>query len=229
MAGRCAAPQRRIHIASMARPQRNCMRAAATERSYPAGARTFSAIAPIDHAVALTLAGAALILGLLRLPGTSLWGDEVFSVQLVGTSWPVFWQMVSTHEANMVLYHLVLRAWLGLTGALGLLPDEVIVRIPSIVFGASAVAVVYAIGRRWWGRTVGIVGAVLLMLNQLQLLAAREARAYSLEVFLVCCGWYALFAAIASERHARRWWFAFAVTMTLALYTHLFSALVVAA
>src|SRR5204863_8764902 len=43
-----------------------------------------------------------------------------------------------------------------------------------------------------------------------------------------CCGWYALFAAIASERHARRWWFAFAVTMTLALYTHLFSALVIA-
>ena len=204
------------------------MRAAATERPYRAGARTLSTIAPIDHAVALTLAGAALGLGLLRLPGTSLWGDEVFSVQLVGTSWPVFWQMVSTHEANMVLYHLVLRGWLGLTGALGLLPDEVIVRIPSIVFGASAVAVVYAIGCRWWGRTVGIVGAVLLMLNQLQLLAAREARAYSLEVFLVCCGWYALFAAITSERHARRWWFVFAVTMTLALYTHLFSALVIA-
>jgi hypothetical protein len=112
---------------------------------------------------------------------------------------------------------------------LGLTPDELVVRIPSIVFGASAVAIAYAIGRRWWGRAVGILGAVLLMLNELQLLAAREARSYSLEVLLVSLGWYALLAAITADRGARRWWLAFTATMTLALYAHLFSALVVAA
>jgi 4-amino-4-deoxy-L-arabinose transferase-like glycosyltransferase len=204
------------------------MWAAATERRSRAGFRGLWTVAPIDHAIALLLAAAALGLGLLKLPGTSLWGDEVFSVQLVGTSWPVFWQFVSTHEANMILYHLVLRGWLGLTGALGLNPDELIVRIPSIVFGAGAAVIVYAIGRRWWGRTVGIVGAVLVILNALQLLAAREARSYSLEVFLVCFGWYALFAAVTADRHPRRWWSAFALAMALALYAHLFSALVVA-
>src|SRR2546430_2419172 len=67
------------------------------------------------------------------------------------------------------------------------------------------------------------------MLNQLQLIAAREARSYSLEVLLVCLGWYALLAALSSGRHPRRWWLAFALAMTLALYAHLFSALVVAA
>jgi mannosyltransferase len=205
------------------------MWAAATERRSRAGFRGLWTVAPIDRAIALVLAGAALGLGLLKLPGTSLWGDEVFSVELVGTPWPVFWQFVSTHEANMILYHLALRGWLGLTGTLGLAPDELVIRIPSIVFGAAAVVIVYAIGRRWWGRTVGIVGAVLVMFNALQLLVAREARSYSLEVLLVCLGWYALFAAIASDRHARRWWSAFALAMALALYAHLFSALVVAA
>src|SRR5712691_2618956 len=202
------------------------MWAAVTERRYGARLRARWSVASMDRVVALSLAGAALGLNLLKLPGTSLWGDEVFSVQLVGTSWPVFWQFVSTHEANMVLYHLLLRGWLGLTGALGFVPDELFVRIPSIAFGAVAVMIVYAIGQRRWGRTVGIVGAVLLMLNQLQLVAAREARSYSLEVVLVCFGWYALLAAITSDRHARRWWSAFAVTMALALYAHLFSALV---
>jgi len=201
----------------------------AADRRYRAALRDVWTIRSTDRAVALALAGAALGLGLLKLPGKSLWGDEVFSVQLVSTSWPVFWQFVSEHEANMVLYHLVLRAWLGLTGALGLAPDEIIVRVPSVVFGAAAVVLVYAIGRRWWGRTVGIVAALLLMLNQLQLLAAREARSYSLEVFLVCLGWYALLVAVESDRHARRWWFAFAAAMSLAVYAHLFSGLVLVA
>ena len=205
------------------------MWATAADRRYRAALRDVWADRSIDRAVALPLAVAALGLGLLKLPGTSLWGDELFSVQLVSTPWPVFWQFVSAHEANMVLYHLVLRAWIGLAGVLGLAPDEVIVRVPSVLFGAAAVVLVYAIGLRWWGRTVGIVAAVLLMLNQLQLLAAREARAYSLEVLLVCLGWYALLAAVASDRPARRWWFVFAVTMSLALYAHLFSGLVLVA
>src|SRR6267378_5488666 len=67
------------------------------------------------------------------------------------------------------------------------------------------------------------------MLNQLHLLAAREARSYSLEVLLVCVGWYALLAAISTDRRSYRSWLAFAVAMTLALYVHLFSALVLVA
>jgi mannosyltransferase len=205
------------------------MWAAATQRPHLATLRGLRTGAPLDQLVALGLALAALGLNLLKLPGTSLWGDEVFSLELVATPSPLFWHYISTHETNMALYHVLLRAWLGLTGFVGLAPDEAIVRIPSVVFGVLAVATVYAFGLRWWGRTVGVIGATLLMLNELQLLVAREARSYSLEVLLVCVGWYALLAAIRSDRHAWRWWSAFVLAMTLALYAHLFSALVVAA
>jgi hypothetical protein len=48
-------------------------------------------------------------------------------------------------------------------------------------------------------------------------------------LLLICLGWYALLAALRAEQARRRWWVAFAVTMTLAIYAHLFSALVLAA
>ena len=72
----------------------------AADRRYRAALRDVWTIRSTDRAVGLALAGAALGLGLLKLPGKSLWGDEVFSVQLVSTSWPVFWQFVSEHEAK---------------------------------------------------------------------------------------------------------------------------------
>ena len=205
------------------------MWAQATERRYRLGARGLSAVAPVDQVLVLSLGASAALLDLLRLPGTSLWGDEAFSVELASSPGAVFWRFVSSEEANMVLYHVLLRGWLGITGMLGLLPDELVVRMPSILFSAVATAVVYAVGRRWWGRAAGALGAALLILNEVQLLSAREARSYELEVLLVCLGWYALMAVLSSDRSSRAWWAAFALFMTLALYAHFFSALVVAA
>lgn len=182
-----------------------------------------------DWALGLILAGVALGLDLFRLATTSVWGDEAFSVQLVTNPWPVFWHFVTTKEANMLLYHLLLRGWLGFTGWLGLAPSELIVRLPSVAFAVASVAVVFLIGRRYWGRTAGTVAALLYLLSPLQLGAAREARSYSLQLLLICLGWYALLAALHAGHGRRRWWAGFAVAMTLAIYAHLFSGLVLAA
>jgi mannosyltransferase len=185
--------------------------------------------AAVDRALALVLAAATLAIDLFKLPGTSLWSDEAFSVGLVRNPWPVFWDYVRTLEPNMVLYHLLLRGWLGLTGIVGLVPDEVIMRAPSVAFGVIGAVVVFTLGLRFFGRTAGAIGAVLFSLNRLELEAAREARSYSLEVLLICVGWYALFAALTAERRRSWWWFGYGLAMTLALYAHLFSALVLAA
>jgi mannosyltransferase len=205
----------------------------AVAAARPAHARAvpthFRTDAAVDRALALGVAAATLAMALFKLPGMSLWSDEAFSVGLVTTPWPLFWDWVRTLEANMVLYHFLLRGWLGLTGLVGLVPDEVIVRAPSVAFGVIGAVVVFMLGRRFWGRTAGVIGAVLFSLNQLELWAAREARSYSLEVLLICVGWYALFSALTAERRRRWWWFAYALAMTLALYAHLFSALVLAA
>jgi hypothetical protein len=192
----------------------------------PLGAR--AGVSPVDWAIALGLAGVALALDLYRLGTTSLFADEVFSVQLVSNPWPVFWTYLWGHEPNMMLYHLMLRGWLWFTAHLGLAPNELVVRAPSVLFAVLAVMVVFALGRRFFGRTAGALGAALYLVNHIQLSVVREARSYPLQMLLICVSWYALLVALRRDQHQRRWWAAYAIAMTLALYAHLFSVLVLA-
>jgi len=203
-------------------------RIAAAERPRAAGSRALWTATALDRTIVLGLAATALAVDVFRLPGISLWADELFSVQLVTRPWPLFWEFLSRYEPNMALYYMLLRGWLGLTGLFGIVPDELVVRAPSVFFAVLSVVVVFWIGRRIAGRTVGIVGALLYALNFIQLTAAREARSYSLELFLLSVGWYAFFAIVSANRPGRRAYVGYVLAMTLAIYAHLFSALVLA-
>jgi mannosyltransferase len=180
-------------------------------------------------AVAFALVGLAMAIDLFRLADMSVWGDEAFSIGLASLSWPELWRYAWTIEVNMVLYHALLKGWLDLNAVFGIPPVELVVRLPSVAFGALAVLVVFWTGRRFWGATVGVVAAVLLLLNHVMLLMSRYTRSYTLEVFLVCLGSCLLLVALTAMRHRARWWAAYALVMTAALYAHLFSGLVVAA
>jgi hypothetical protein len=177
----------------------------------------------------LALAMAALGIDLARIGGSSLWGDEVFTAQLANSSWHVFWNVVWLHgEANMVLYFLLLKGWLWLTAQAGILPTEIVVRAPSVVFAVACVLVVYALGLRFVNRTVGVIAAALYLVNHVPLTMNLEARAYGLQAVLICLSWYALLTAITASRRRRLWWAAYTIAMILAIYAHLFSALVLA-
>jgi mannosyltransferase len=180
-------------------------------------------------ALPLALMAVGVAIHLFKLSETSIWADEAFSIQLASNSWPEFWRYVSTTEANMVLYHAILKGWLELTGAFGVPSAELVVRVPSIAFAAFSVLVVFHLGRRFWGATAGVVGAALFLLNRVELAAAREARSYTLQVLLICLSWYMLLTAITTPRHRRRWWAGYSVIMALAVYAHVFSGLVLAA
>ncbi len=85
----------------------------------------------------------------------------------------------------MILYYLVLKAWLGVTGLVGLAPSETVLRVPSAVFAVAAAVVVYLLGRRLFGPIAGLVAAGLYLSNFLQMGVAQLARSYSLELFLL--------------------------------------------
>lgn len=126
----------------------------------------------------------------------------------------------------MILYYLVLKAWLGLTGLLGLAPNEVVLRMPSGIAAVAAAVVVYLLGRRLFGPIAGLVAAGLYLANFLQMGVAQLARSSSLEVFLLVVSWYALFAALDGRGSTRRWWAVFVASSALAVYAALFSGLV---
>src|SRR5690348_3549729 len=169
---------------------------------------------------------AALGFNFYRLGVPSIWFDEAFSVELARQPLPLLWHIIFDLEPNMELYYLFLHFWLGLTALFGLHATEFVVRLPSAIFAALSVGIVFLWGQRFLNTTAGIVGAALYLLNYLQLIYAQQTRAYSLQLLLTCLAWYALFAALTSTTHARRWWICYTIATVLAIYTHIFSGLI---
>jgi hypothetical protein len=171
----------------------------------------------------------ALGFNLYRLGTPGIWFDEAFSVELARQPLPLLWHIIWGPEPNMELYYLFLHFWLGLTGFLGLHPTEFVVRFPSAIFAALSSVMVYQLGSRFLGTTAGIVGAGLYMLNNLQLTYAQQTRAYSLQLLLNCITWYALFALLSQPSHYKRWWICYIAATTLAIYSHLFTLVILLA
>jgi uncharacterized membrane protein len=168
----------------------------------------------------------ALCFNLYHLGTPSIWYDEAFSVELARQPLPLLWHIIFGPEPNMELYYLFLHYWLNLTSLIGLHATEFVVRFPSAIFAALSTLVVFAIGRRFLSTLTGILGAVLYLLNDIQLTYAQQTRSYALQLLLICVAWYALFAVLDSEKQAKRWWIIYVVTWALAVYVHLFSLLI---
>jgi uncharacterized membrane protein len=179
--------------------------------------------------IGLVVFGVALAFDLYRLGKPGIWFDEAFSVELAKQPLPLLWHIIWGPEPNMELYYLFLHGWLGLTGLFGWLPTEFVVRLPSVVFAALSSVMVFLLGRRFLGMAAGIAGAGLYTLNYLQLIYAQQARSYSLQLLLICIAWYALFALLTTAEKGKRWWICYILATTLAIYTHLFSTLILLA
>jgi mannosyltransferase len=170
---------------------------------------------------AALLAGVLMLaatLGLLRAGDLSLWRDESFSVLLARAQWDEFVRVIVETQANMALYYVLLKGWLTLGDG------EAAIRSLSTLAAVGAVAATYGFGARLFGRSVGLVAALLLALNALLIEYAQEARGYSLATFLVALA--CLFYVRGVDSGQAREWIAYAAAMSLAFYAHLFAAFV---
>jgi uncharacterized membrane protein len=131
-------------------------------------------------------------------------------------------------EPNMELYYLLLHFWLSFCSWIGVPFVEFVVRLPSACFAAISTWLVFLLGKRFLDFGTGLLGALLFLLNIQQLTYAQQARSYSLQLLLLCAGWYALFSALAvpNKVSARYWWCGYTFVMLLAIYAHLFSGLI---
>ncbi|MBX5458635.1 MAG: glycosyltransferase family 39 protein [Thermogemmatispora sp.] len=175
------------------------------------------------------LALVALALGLYHLGTPSLWFDELLSVSRASQPLPTLWHIITTSQPNMMLYYLLLHVWLRLTALIGFLPTEAIVRLPSACCAAVAVALVYLLARRFFSPFLACCAALLYLVSNLQLFYAQDARAYGLQLLLLTLGWYALLTTLQRPERWRRWLLCYVVAMTLAVYTHFFSLLILCA
>jgi mannosyltransferase len=178
---------------------------------------------PEDRLASTAALGAVIVLAavlrLIDLAAKSVWSDEAFSIFLAKQSWPDFWHIVTTAEANMSLYYLLLRGWIGFSDAAWW------VRLLSALMGVAAVPVVYWIGKALFSPRVGLLAALLLAINPFAIRYAQEARSYSLLVLLISVSFLAFFSCL--RQPSRFWSVCYVLSTTLALYTHFFAALAV--
>jgi hypothetical protein len=94
-------------------------------------------------------------------------------------------------------------------------------RFPSAIVGTLAVAVTYRLGSAWFGRGVGLSGAMLLAVSPVAVRYSQEARMHELFLLLAALSTWMLNRAL-TERPGRRrlgWWLAYSAATAASLYT----------
>jgi mannosyltransferase len=162
-----------------------------------------------------------LFFRLVLLGQKSLWLDEMWSIGIARMSWTSFWSVVRTQDPNMSLYYSLLHIWMKMGSS------EFAIRFMSVLFGSATIPVVYALGRRLFTRSVGLVAGALLAINVFHIQWSQEARGYTLVVFLATLSSFLFIRAV--EKNSWWNWLAYVVVSVLTVYAHLFGVLVLAA
>jgi len=163
------------------------------------------------------------LLRVIALGHKSFWLDEIASVAISRRPGPVFWHFLWHDEGNMALYYVLLKPWLQLGYG------EATVRLLSLIPGILSIPMMYVLGKRLFGREVGILGAALLAVNACAVAVSQEARAYSFVVLLVLLSTYLFVRLIESPNKSYSLAFAYAFAAGLIAYFHYFGVLVPAA
>jgi mannosyltransferase len=175
--------------------------------------------------IALLLA--AFFLRVLDVDQQSIWYDEGLSIQYARDSLVQMVREVSQSE-HPPLYPLLLRLWIRLCG-----DAELSVRMLSVWWGVLAVALTYRLGRRFTSLLQGL-GALLLAVSPFAIWYSQEARGYTQAMALVLAVVNLGVKLLPGRpdpdtpRSAPRYWLyvVYVILATAALYTHIYSALV---
>ncbi len=158
------------------------------------------------------------LLRLRALGAKSFWLDEIASVVIARMPGHSFWHWLWTDEGNMALYYVMLRPCLQIH--LG----EATARLLSVLPGLASIPVMYLLGRRLFGRYIGILAALFFALNTCAVVYAQEARGYSWLLLGTIVSTY-LFARLV-ERPTYALVSAYALAAGITFYFHYFGLLV---
>ncbi|GLR67392.1 hypothetical protein GCM10010909_20730 [Acidocella aquatica] len=127
----------------------------------------------------------ALLPRLSGLGSRPFWLDEAFTFQRASLA-PAALVNDSFINHHMPSFFLMLSPLVGLGD------PQYWLRLPSAVFGALAVMLVYMIAYRIAGRTAGVIAALIIGLSPTALAFSQEARSYTLEMCLILVALYGL-------------------------------------
>lgn len=168
-----------------------------------------------------------LLLGLVLLLGfglrvwdlgrNGLWYDEILQAQIAGGALTDFFPQLIANAA-MPLDYLVARAVMAVGSS------EFLLRFPAAAFSTLAIAVIYALARRMFGKTTALLASAFMAVSGFAVFYAHEARPYSLYLLLVTASFYWMYRALQTNRLTD--WGLFAAFIGGALLSHLFALFV---
>lgn len=170
-----------------------------------------SASLAVDVAV---VCGLALTLGCIRIAAPSLWVDEAFTAQAVDDL------LLNPLDQYHWLYYAVLAPWTALMGS-----SEWALRLPSVFASMLACGLLVLLGRRVFGRRIGLVGGLLLATSPFVVMWSQQARGYTLVLASAILATLTL--VIALETGTRRMWAAYGLAFSLVFVLQPLSALLV--
>ncbi|HEX3320745.1 MAG TPA: glycosyltransferase family 39 protein [Terriglobales bacterium] len=162
--------------------------------------------------------GAALRFHQIRLK--PLWFDEGMSLGCAELSWHDSLSLAIREPVQWPFY-------LAMKFSLLFGNSETFVRLPSTLFMIAAIPLLFIAARRLVGEIAALIATALFVFSAEMVKYAQEARSYGLEVFLLILSLYLLTNLV--ERPTRRNQLAYVLICALAVYAHMYSALVIAA
>ncbi|MBI3385479.1 glycosyltransferase family 39 protein [Candidatus Gottesmanbacteria bacterium] len=160
----------------------------------------------------------AAFLVFFRIGSQSLWLDEGLTLN-IARNWDHMWYILGHSEPYMWTYMVLLHYWMKLGVSEGYL------RGLSALFAIGTIPFMYALGRKLFGSSVGIMAALLLSINTFFVRYAQEIRAYSLLVLFSTILSYLYILMLENPTRTRR--VGYIAIASLSIYTHQFAVFVI--
>jgi 4-amino-4-deoxy-L-arabinose transferase-like glycosyltransferase len=165
----------------------------------------------------------ALALCLYELTTRSLWLDEAATVAIASQHGSAFGSALAHDGGNMLGYYALLHVLIGWFGT-----SAFVIRLPSVLFATTTVAVTGALGLRLFNRRVAALSGLLTAVSLSLVYWGQDARGYAAMVAFVAASFLAYVALLQPDRDWRAW-IAYVLLTTAAVYAGLEAALVIPA
>jgi uncharacterized membrane protein len=171
--------------------------------------------------IAATVFGAA-VLRLIAIDRDSLWFDEAISY--LTATLPLEGIINNTiQDPHPPVYYGLLHLWV-----LGLPDSDIAIRLSSLLLNLLLIPLIFVLSIRLFNsKRIGLLAAILVAISPFHILYSHELRMYTL---LMCLAIMVVISYLNAFRTGKwYWWVIFAFTSLIAIYTHLFAWLLLAA
>ena len=175
----------------------------------------------LDSLALLVLMAIGSAIRFSHLTAKPFWFDECFSAEVARLRLGAFLRVIWWREANMSLYYVLLRPWLGFG------QSEFFIRSLSVFFAIATIPAIYWLARLIYNRRIALLAAIFFTFNAYNVRYSQEARSYTLFVLLAALSSAFFIAWLRRPTRGHR--IGYILSSSLAVYAHFYALLLIVA